>query len=89
MIDDDYKLDDEGDIDESGLYINNNTDDDDEGGGEPDSLDSAPVDRETKEEDKKEAEKYMTEEEFWESMKQYDERIQFLPVKTFGEWINQ
>ena len=65
MIDDDYKLDDEGDIDESGLYINNNTDDDDEGGGEPDALDSAPVDRETKEEDKKEAEKYMTDEEFW------------------------
>lgn len=64
----DELLDNGEELDESGYYNtlgnSSNEDDDDDGGGS-DSLDEAPVDRATREEDRKEAEKYMTDEEFW------------------------
>ena len=66
-MEDDWMLDDGEDLDESGYIVGNTTDeeDEDQGGDESDSLEDASAERTAKREDRKEAEKYMTDEEFW------------------------
>ena len=65
-MEDDYLLDDGEDLEESGYLIDNSDEDEEEDSGEDsDSLDESPISRAEKEEDRKEAEMYMTEDEFW------------------------